>query len=203
MSMVKWIALLQFAWICSAQQNAAPPDVARQVAELASPGLAEALGAKLLGQSRAPGAAVAAVWETGDPAVRKNARTVLNEMEEGALNPLLKAREGLDPAEQIWRMTMVVETIDHLRKSAAVMLDRQLGNKQPAPLPSMVGAEGHDPPRRVCDEAYVQMSRLIAADPQSQAFILRTNQFRHLPDAAKDAEIQRARQSAAWQSLLR
>jgi hypothetical protein len=161
------------------------------------------LGAKLLEESRAPAAAVAAVWQTGDAAVRQNARTVLNEMEEAALDPLLKVNGNLDPAEQVWRMTMVVETIADVRKNAAAMLDRQLTSKQLAPLPSILGAEERDPPRRVCDEAYILMSRLTAVDPKSEAFVLRMRQFRRMPESGRDAEIQRARHSAAWRSLLR
>lgn len=195
---LRWIAPLALASIAAAQQ-----DVAGQIRQLPSPARAEALGAKLLQESRAPAAAAAAVWQTGDTLVRQNARTVLNEMEEAALEPLLKANGNLDPAEQVWRMTMVVETLGDLRKSAAAMLDRQLTNQQLAPLPSLVGAEGHDPPRRVCDEAYVQMSRLTAADSQSEAFLLRMRQFMRMPEPGRDAEIRRVRQSAAWRNLLR
>lgn len=199
---VKSIALLPLAWIFAAQQAPVPPDIAQQIRQLTSPGRAEALGAKLLKESRAPAAAATAVWQTADPAVRQNARIVLNEMEEAALNPLLKATGNLDPAEQVWRMTMVVETIDQLRKSAAAMLDRQLSNKQPAPLPSTVGAEERSPRRRVCDAAYILMSGLLA-DRHSEAFLLRMRQFSQMPEAGRDAEIQRARQSAAWRALLR
>ena len=195
---VRWIALLSFACIGAAQQ-----DTAQQLQQLPSAGRAEALGAKLLTESRASAAAVAAAWQTGDPALRQKARLVLNEMAEAALDPLLKAQGNLDPAEQVWRMTMVVETIDGLRKAAAAMLDRQLTNKQPAPLPVMLGAEERDPPRRVCDEAYIQMSQLTAADPQSEAFLLRMRQFRRQPEPARDAEIQRARQSAGWRALMK
>ena len=200
---VRWIALLPFAWTCSAQQDVAHQDVAQQIGQIPTPGRAEALGAKLLKESRAPAAAAATVWQTGDPAVRKTARIVLNEMEEAALDPLLKANGNLDPAEQVWRMTMVVETVGDLRKSAATMLDRQLNNKQPAPLPSMPGAEERGPSRRVCDEAYILMSRLATADPQNEAFLLRMRQFSRMPEPGRDAEIQRARQSAAWRILLR
>jgi hypothetical protein len=200
---IRWIVLMPFAWICFAQQDVSRQDVAQQIRQVASPGLAEALGAKLLRDSRAPGAAAATTWQTGDPAARRNARIVLNEMEEAALDPLLKANGNLDPAGQVWRMTVVVGTIADLRKSAAAMLDRQLSNKQAAPLPSMVGAEEREPPRRVCDEAYVQMSRLIAADSQGEGFVLKMNQFRRMPEAGRDAEIQRARQSPGWRSLLR
>lgn len=200
---VAWMALLSLASICSASPALAQEDIAQQIRQLASPGRAEVLGAKLLRQSRSPAAEVATVWQTGDPAVRRNARLVLNEMEEAALDPLLKAKGNLDPMEQVWRMTMVVETIGELRKSAAAMLDRELSNKQTAALPSMVGAEDSEPGRRVCDEAYVQMSRLLAANPESEAFVLKMHQFRRMPDAGRDAEIQRARQSAAWRSLSR
>jgi hypothetical protein len=194
----RWIVLLPFACVAAAQQ-----DITLQLEQLPSSGSAEALGAKLLKDSRASGAAVAAVWQSGNPGLRQKARLVLNEMEEAALYPLLKTQGRLDPAEQVWQMTMVVETIAELRKSAAAMLDRQLTNKQPAPLPVMPGAEGQNPPRRVCDEAYVQMSALIAADPKSDAFLSRMRQFAGQPEAARDAEIRRARQSAAWHALLK
>lgn len=83
------------------------------------------------------------------------------------------------------------------------MLDRQLTNKQPVPLPSMPGAEERNPPRRVCDEAYMLMSRLTAIDPQSEAFVLRMRQFIRMAEPGRDAEIQRARKSIAWRSFLR
>src|SRR4051812_34374469 len=115
---VRWLAItwagMMFAGGCFAQQ-----EVAQQIGQISSPGRAEALGAKLLQQSREAAAAAAAIWQSGDPAARKNARIVLNEMEEAALDPLLKAKSNLDPAEQVWRMTMVVETVWELRKSAA------------------------------------------------------------------------------------
>lgn len=201
----RWIVLLPLAWIallpvpCNA---AAEQDVMQRIRQLPSPGRAMSLGADLLTESRAPAAAAAEVWQTGDPAMRRKARTVLNEMEEAALDPLLKAGGKLDPDEQVWRMTMVVETIGDLRRSAAAMLDRQLTNKQPAPLPSMPGAEERDPSRRVCDEAYLLMSRLTATDPDSEAFLLRMRRFSRMPVPARNAEIQRARNSAAWRGLL-
>ena len=194
----RWIALLPLAWAAAAQ-----PDIAQQLRQMPSSGGAEALGGKLLQESRASALSVAAAWQSGDPALRQKARLVLNEMEEAALNPLLNAKGSIDPAEQVWRMTMVVETIGDLRRSAAAMLDRQLGNKQPAPLPAIPGAEGHDPARRICDEAYIQMSALTAADPKSEAFLARMRQFGGQPEAARDAEIRRARQSAAWRALLK
>jgi len=196
---IRWMALLPLVAVSTAQQQ----DVAQQIQQLSSPGRAEALGAKLLRDARGPGAAVAAVWQTGDAAARQNARTVLNEMEEAAIHPLMSANGNLAADEQVWRMTMLVDTLADLRKNAAALLDRQLTNKQPAPRPSMPGAEESDASRRVCDEAYIQMSRLMAVDPQSEAFLLRMRQFRRMPESGRDSEIHRARQSVAWQSLLR
>ena len=193
---IRWIAPVLLAGWCCAQ------NVAQQIGQVDSPGRAEALGAKLLDESRVPAAAAAALWISGDQATRRNARIVLNEMEEAALDPLLKAKGKLDPAEQVWRMTMVAETVAELRRSAASMLDGQLGNKEPAPVPSILGAEERAPSRRVCDEAYVLMSAMLAGESKSQAFLLRMRQFRGMSVAGRDAEIQRARQLAAWRSLL-
>ena len=124
-------------------------------------------------------------------------------MEEAALDPLIHVKGTLDPVEQVWRMTMVVETVGDLRKSVAKMLDPLLIDKRPAPLPNMLGAEGSIPFRRVCDEAYVQLSRLAVADPFTETFMRRMHRFLEMPPAGRDAEIERARQSADWRSLLR
>ena len=164
---IPWL-LLPFACIAAAQQ-----DVAHQIQELPSPSHAQALGAQLLQQSRTPAAAAAVVWQTGDPSARRNARTVLNEMEEASLDPLLHAKGALDPIEQVWRMTTVVETLGDLRKSAATMLDSLLVDKRPALLANMDRGEGRAPFRRVCDEAYVQMSSLTATDPHTEDFLRR------------------------------
>jgi hypothetical protein len=196
---IRWMALLPLLAAATAQQQ----DVAQQIQQLASPGKAEALGAKLLREARGPGATVAAVWQSGDAAARQNARTVLNEMEEAAIPPLLSANGNLAADDQVWRMTMVVDTLADLRKNAAALLDRQLMNRQAAPRASMPGAEESEASRRVCDEAYIQMSRLMAVDPKSEAFLLRMRQFRRMPEAGRDAEIRRARQAVGWRGLLR
>jgi hypothetical protein len=183
--------------ICYAQS-----DVAQEIQQADSPAQAQALGAGLLKQSRASGEAAAVVWRTGDVDARRNARTVLNEMDEAALAPLLESDGDLIPAEQAWRMTMVVETIDDLRRSAAKMIDRQLANKRIVPLKSGPGDEESTSSRRVCDVAYDLMSHLTA-DAQDTGFLLRMQQFSRRSETARDAEIGRARQSVAWRALLR
>jgi len=54
---VTWAGMAGFAQGCFAQQDAPQQDVAQQIGQISSPGRAEALGAKLLQQSRAAGAA--------------------------------------------------------------------------------------------------------------------------------------------------
>jgi len=174
-----------------------------QIGQLRSPKEEAALATTLLQESRAPAAAVARVWQGTDPGARAKARAVLNDMEEAALDPLLKANGALPADDQVWRMTMVVETLGELRHAAAAMLDRQLTNRKPAPLPASAALEEHEPPRRVCDEAYMLMSRLTAADPESPGFVLQMRQFLRLSEARRDVEIQRARRSASWRALTR
>lgn len=190
------------AWVSMASLLMAQTPVDKQIAQLPSAEQSSALASKLLREARAPASSVVGVWLGGDPASREKARAVLNDMEEAALNPLLNVKPQLVPEDQVWRMTMVVETVSDLRRSAAAMLAQQLSNKQPAPVPMPEAVEEREPPRRVCDEAYLLMSRLVAANPQSEDFVLHMRQFVQLPEARRDAEIQRARQSAAWRSLI-
>jgi len=195
-SLGKLAGLVSIACVLMAQTS-----VDKQIKQLPSPDQSSVLAAKLLHEARAPAISIVEVWLRGDPASREKARAVLNDMEEAALNPLWNVKTPLAPEDQVWRMTMVVETVGDLRRSAAGMLAQQLSNKQPAPVPTAEGVEEREPPRRVCDEAYMLMSRLVANDPQSEDFLLRMRQFVHLPEARRDAEIQRARQSVVWRQL--
>lgn len=193
----KLFAVLPLACFLMAQTT-----VVDQIKKLPSPEGAPALATKLLQESRSAAAAAVTVWIGSDPASREKARAVLNEMEEVALRPLLNASGKLTAQDQVWRMTMVVETLGDLRRDAAGMLNRQLTNKQLVPEHKATpGVEGREPPRRVCDEAYMLMSQLVAASPGSEDFLLRMRQFLQLPEARRDVEIQRARESAAWRSL--
>jgi hypothetical protein len=177
--------------------------VAKRIESISSEGDATALGAKLLEEARSPAAAAASLWLSGNPAVKEKARGVLNEMEEAALQPLLKVAGSLSPQDQAWRMTMTVETLLDLRKTAARMLDQQLANKQVVPAIKSRAGERQEPPRRVCDEAYVQMSALAAANPSADEHLSRMDQFLRMPEPQRDAAIQRARQSPAWRDLRR
>jgi hypothetical protein len=180
--------LLQFLLI-------AQLSVVQQIERLPSPAAAPQLGAKLLDESRSPASAAVEAWRGGSGPSRQKARAVLNEMDEATLHPLLTLAGKLPPDDQVWRMTMVVETLGDLRRDAAQMLDAQLDNKEPAPVtPPEV-------PHRVCDDAYLLMNQLAAANPESPEVLLHAREFLRLSNAARDAEIRRARQSAAWRSL--
>ena len=169
--------------------------VVQQIEQIPSPAAAPGLAARLLKESRAPATAAVDAWQSGNGEYRRKARAVLNDMEEAALPPLLNLDARLTPDDQVWRMTMVVETIGDLRRQAALMLDRQLDNKQPSSVsPPAAG-------RRICDDAYLLMNQLAAANPQSEEVLLRARAFIRLTESGRDAEIRRARQSSAWRAL--
>jgi hypothetical protein len=196
-------ALRIAAWVAAVPLAVAQNPVVRQIEQAITMDDGSALGAKLLEQSRAAGAAAVSVWLGGNPANRDKARAVLNDMDEAALDALLKAKGTVPPDEQVWRMTMIVDTLRDFRRAAARALVEQLADRRPVPRPEDRTAEERIPAHRVCDEAYIQMNRLAAANPESNDLLLRTREFLGLPEARRDAEIQRARQSAAWLNLLR
>jgi hypothetical protein len=175
----------------------AQSSVSQQLAQLPSAEQSSAVSERLLLESRAPAAATVKVWLEGDRSSREKARAVLSDLEEAALDPLLKVQRPLTPEDQVWRLTMVVETVSNLRQSTVRVLAKQLSNTQPVPVPTSEVTEEREPPRRVCDEAYMLMSRLLAPNPQSVDFVLRMREFVRLPVTRRDAEIRRVRQSSA------
>jgi hypothetical protein len=116
-----------------------------------------------------------------------------------AQGPILDALNPDAPERLIWDMQTVVELQVNGRTSIAKNLENMLDDKRPVPLPEpSLSEEEKLVPRRVCDEAYLMMRKLLAFEETEEERFFNTDEFLNKTDVEKDAEIQRARTSKRW-----
>jgi len=139
-----------------------------------------------------------------DPKTAPMARYVLADLAELAVAALLDASiDKMPPFEQVWLCRTVVSADLQLRAAIVRHLDKMLGIKTMLPtVKSSVVLEESLPPTRVCDEAYLEMRRLLNLAESGEENSLAERAFLNFSEARKDAEIHKARQEKTWKQLL-
>jgi len=120
-----------------------------------------------------------------------------------AMTPLLDSISRDNPEGLVWDMNTVVSIQLDNRSRIVKVLDEMLTDKRYLDLPSPPpDVEEIPPSRRVCDEAYI-MTRLLFALEEDEAQLLdNTDVFLDMSDEERDAEIERARKTKKWISLV-
>jgi hypothetical protein len=157
------------------------------------------LADEVTAESLAPARAVVHEWIAGRGAAADKAGTVVLEMEEVAVTPML---EEMDGGGVRWRWRLAEEVVDLLvqqRRAVLVRLDRLLQDRS-----ALAGsaAAGKDLSRRVCDEAYVLVRRVATVDDPKRLGIRTEEEFLALGSADRDAEIRKWRRLPMWEDLL-
>lgn len=117
--------------------------------------------------------------------------------------PLLDSMNPDSPEEFVWDMqTVVSNQLANrnliVKKLEEMLLDtRQL--KLPEPPPHI---EERPVPKRVCDEAYLMLRKILALDESEEVFFLNKRAFLEMSDEDRSAEIERARKTKKWISLM-
>ncbi len=119
-----------------------------------------------------------------EPVVGQATETVLT-LDELAIVPLLEAPEHDDPDERDWLMRMAAGSQTSLRCKVIARLDSRLSDVAPT-------ASGE----RVCDTAYLLLGEAVQWSPRET--IEPASVFLKRPEAARDQQIARARQSETW-----
>lgn len=133
----------------------------------------------------------------------EGARQVLARLEELAIDPLLEGAKPELPEQDLWVAQTLVESQILVRRRIAE-LSRLLGDGRPVPFPSDRGLkeETVPPPRRVCDEAYLVLRRLVNWSEDEDDYLLNSDAFLHLTDQQRNEEIVNARQRNVWSTWV-
>ena len=160
------------------------------------------LASAVMEQVRSPLRSVVELALSSDKDLSGKARSLLSEVDDLAIVPLLDTAEPDDPFLRVWQMNTLMSAHLELRDKVVVKLDLMLADKTSIPWRTIEPFEGLPKPSRVCDEAYLVMRRLLNAREEKMQFLRESEAFLSLSDKEKDAEILKAKKSRVWTNLL-
>lgn len=130
------------------------------------------------------------------------ARSMILEIGDLALTPLLESLKPENPEQYVWDMKSLVNIQIENRLKIAKILGEMLDDKRLLQIPEVpMGVEEKPPPRRVCDEAYLMLRRLLAFEEAEDEQFLNSVIFLDMSDEEKDAEIERFKSTKRWVAL--
>jgi hypothetical protein len=154
-------------------------------------------------EARLAGRAAVRAWATGDEKLADQAFSFLVDMEDLPIVPLLEGPLRDDPKAVSQAMELITDSESELRKRVVFQLEKWLDDKRPVPLrPMPPGTEGHISERRVCDEAYVAMRKVIHFSDDEVRQLVDEDLLYDLPEPKRDAAIARARATKSWRIVL-
>ena len=153
-------------------------------------------------EAHAPVRTAVSMLNGGDPQMGRRAASVITNIGELAIVPLLDAAPASQPASRVWNMEVVITA--HLQERAKVVarLNSMLSDKVKIPWEKGKPDEGAPAPSRVCDEAYLMMRRLLNTKEDKAQFLDEREAFLQLLDGEKDKEIQKLAKSHAWTNFV-
>ncbi len=90
-----------------------------------------------------------------------------------------------------------------LRQRVIAALEPLLEDRTPVPQPDLpFETEELPPPRRVCDEAYLALRKLLAGEEDERTGEQNAYEFLAREEEERDVEIRRARTSRTWTNWL-
>jgi hypothetical protein len=177
-------------------------DVVSRLRDCDTPDALHGLAGQLADETLDAPKAVVHLWATGERAASRKAGSVVLDLEEFAVRPMLSE---FDSSSLTWRlrfMDAAVETELRLRTLVLKKLDGLLGDATVVPGSELTRSlEPGAKPVRVCDESYVWVRRVVKVEDPKDGFGSE-GEFLKLDHAARTKEIQRWKRSPAWAELL-
>lgn len=153
-------------------------------------------------ESRALPHAAASLLNDPNPNVVTNAMSLLIDMQDMAVVPMLAAPEPIAGYDRVSIMTVVVSNQLEVRNKIVERLKRMLMDRRSMNYTRSPLIEAAPPQSRVCDEAYVLLRRLLntSEDPEKEMMNLRL--FLQLPETSRDVEIQKSESLKTWSDFV-
>jgi len=162
-----------------------------------------AFAEELLEEARISARTLVDLWHGPDEDLADRALRILVDLEELAVIPLAERAVEFEPTDRVEALQIAIEAEVALRQRVAAALEAMLDDLRPLPpRPRLAPTEVRPPPRRVCDEAYLQMRRLVHYGEDELEAMVAGDAFLNLPEDQRDAAIARARRSETWNRLV-
>jgi hypothetical protein len=133
----------------------------------------------------------------------RKAAVVLLGLGDLALTPLMESLNPKSPEGYVWDMESIINIQIENRMKIAKVLDKMLLDKRSIKLPELPHEEEAFIPRRVCDEAYLMLRRLLSFEDDEDEMFLNADTFLNMTENERDVEITRFKKSKRWTPLSR
>jgi hypothetical protein len=178
-----------------------PEELLKRLAAADEAGLAPLADQLAADTLEAPRAVVHA-WSAGKDEAAGKACLVAMQLREFLVDPAVDESGAAPAVRKVSLLEAAVEALLPLRRHALRQLDPSL--KDPTELAADTLAEPlrkDEPPRRVCDEAYVYIRRLARLGNPAAEGLHTDAEFLAMPHAERDQEIRRWQLSKACRAL--
>src|SRR5579862_6846549 len=164
---------------------------------------AGALAKEVIEDSREAPDRAAQIWKEGTNFAQQ-AKLVLANLADLALVPMISHGDPAATADVVWALRTQGAQLAQLQRKIVKYIDAHLIDTRKMPSrPDFGPTEEKAPVVRVCDEAYLQLRRLLNVEESEEQYMANSRAFLRLPEAQKNEEISKARQSRAWTRLTR
>jgi len=159
----------------------------------------EAFANQITNGAREEAKKIVRIWIEDEEELMEEASALLSKLGDVALVPLLEA--GLAPMEiqRANQISMIVDAQIETREKIVAYLIPLLEDKEKIieEIPESI-MEGDPPIKRVCDEAYLQLRRLLNTTESEDSYLLNESIYLQLDFEERDEEITDATASGTW-----
>ena len=161
----------------------------------------EEIGIEIEREARRDIREVVKVLHSGQEEDIKKAAIILSAAGDIGLAPLLELSDETDVKIFVFNIEAAMEYHLNNRRDISQVLYRMLNDKRPVPIPYLPKQEEEIQPRRVCDEGYLMLRRLLSLEEEEDELYENEMIFLDLSDSEKDKEIGRYLTSKRWLNL--
>jgi hypothetical protein len=159
----------------------------------------EKLGNEIIKRSRKEVEDIIRIWVEDEEGLMEDASELLNELGDIAIIPLLEAGPDLIEIQRANLILMTGNAQIEVRKKIVTSIVPLLEDKEKIPYEiSLDNVEEEPPIRRVCDEAYLQLRRLLNTTESEKSYLINKSIYLHLDFNERDKEIADTKASGKW-----
>ena len=127
---------------------------------------------------------------------------VLISMGDLLITPMIDSIDSENADNYAWETGIILSAHLQNRNKISLILNSMLLDKRQLKGPQLEGIVEEKPaPRRVCDEAYLMLRKLLALNENEEELMTSERLFLDMSDEDKDEEIDRLKTSMEWISL--
>lgn len=162
----------------------------------------DSISEEIILRSRKDGRELVNILHSSDAIERKKAANLILGLGDLVIIPMLDSLDNENPDNYAWEMDAIVTSHLEDRNKIVSKINSMLLDKRLMKTPKLMGVSEEQPtPRRVCDEAYLMLRKILAFKDDEEELMTNERFFLGMSNEEKDEEINRLKYSNDWISL--